>query len=141
MVRGGDPGDEDGGSRESGPFWKLPVLKTGDLGKLGPGVGFGAGCGVGFGVGLFGGAGVGLGFPGLKFGFGAGAGCGVGLGFGYGLGKGVATDGNQRFSNVGYVIGDRSSQDRIFSVLDDLVENSKSVAKAVSMSIEEWRAK
>ncbi|RRT56609.1 hypothetical protein B296_00028440 [Ensete ventricosum] len=72
--------------------WKLPVVKTEDLGKLGPGLSFGAGCGVG----------VGAGFPGLRFGIGVGAGCGIGLGFGYGMGKGVAfDDDNGKHTNVG----------------------------------------
>ena len=40
---------------EKGLLWKLPVIKSRDLGKLGPAFGVGAGCGVGFGVGLLGG--------------------------------------------------------------------------------------
>lgn len=44
---------------------------------------------------------MGPGIPGLQLGFGVGVGCGVGLGFGYGIGKGVAYDGNYRYSNVG----------------------------------------
>lgn len=40
---------------EKGLLWKLPVVYSNKLGKLGPGFGFGAGCGVGFGVGLIGG--------------------------------------------------------------------------------------
>ena len=47
-----DP-DEDGGDR--GLLWKLPVVSTKELGKIGPGFGFGAGCGFGFGIGLLGG--------------------------------------------------------------------------------------
>lgn len=43
------------GRGEKGLLWKLPEVKSKDLGKLGPGFGFGAGCGVGFGIGLFGG--------------------------------------------------------------------------------------
>lgn len=39
-----------------GLAWRLPVLKTQDLGKIGPGLGVGAGCGVGVGFGLFGGS-------------------------------------------------------------------------------------
>ncbi|URE09855.1 hypothetical protein MUK42_21659 [Musa troglodytarum] len=65
--------------KEKAFVWKLPVVKTEDLGKLGPGLSFGAGCGVGVGIGLFGGAGLGAGFPGLQFGVGAGAGCGIDL--------------------------------------------------------------
>jgi hypothetical protein len=38
-----------------GLLWKLPEVKTTDLGKLGPGFGIGAGCGLGVGVGVFGG--------------------------------------------------------------------------------------
>lgn len=47
--------EERDGSDEKGPLWKLPVLKSKQLGKLGPGFGFGAGCGFGFGLGLLGG--------------------------------------------------------------------------------------
>ncbi|PIA47049.1 hypothetical protein AQUCO_01400035v1 [Aquilegia coerulea] len=90
-----------GNEGEKGFLWKLPVLKTNQLGKLGPGFGFGAGCGVGLGFGLMGGAGLGPGIPGIQFGFGIGAGCGVGLGFGYGAGRGVAHDENKRHANVG----------------------------------------
>lgn len=45
-ARGGD---------DKGLIWKLPTVRSKDLGKLGPGIGFGAGCGVGLGAGLFGG--------------------------------------------------------------------------------------
>lgn len=34
---------------------KLPVLKSKELGNLGPGFGVGAGCGIGFGIGFMGG--------------------------------------------------------------------------------------
>jgi len=43
------------GDDEKGLLWKLPVLKSSNLGKLGPGFGVGAGCGLGFGIGLLGG--------------------------------------------------------------------------------------
>lgn len=43
------------GSEEKGLLWKLPVVKSADFGKLGPGFALGAGCGLGFGVGLLGG--------------------------------------------------------------------------------------
>lgn len=43
------------GDDERGLIWRLPVVKTNDLGKLGPGFAIGAGCGLGFGVGLIGG--------------------------------------------------------------------------------------
>ncbi|KAI8526484.1 hypothetical protein RHMOL_Rhmol12G0000800 [Rhododendron molle] len=35
---------------------KLPVLKSKELGNLGPGFGVGAGCGIGFGIGFMGGS-------------------------------------------------------------------------------------
>ena len=40
---------------EKGLLWKLPVVKSGHLGRLGPAFGVGAGCGFGFAVGLIGG--------------------------------------------------------------------------------------
>ncbi|KAF3788027.1 hypothetical protein EJ110_NYTH21835 [Nymphaea thermarum] len=87
-----------------GLLWKLPVVKSRHLGKLGPGFGYGAGCGVGLGIGLLGGAGLGFGIPGLQFGFGVGAGCGIGVGFGYGVGRGIAYDENRRYTNVGKLL-------------------------------------
>lgn len=47
---GADDDDDDRGF-----LWRLPVVKSKQLGKLGPGFGVGVGCGVGFGVGLLGG--------------------------------------------------------------------------------------
>ncbi|KAL0314025.1 UNVERIFIED_CONTAM: hypothetical protein Sangu_2246900 [Sesamum angustifolium] len=87
--------------QEKGLLWKLPAVKSKQLGKLGPAFGVGAGCGFGFAVGLIGGTGFGPGIPGLQLGFGLGAGCGVGLGFGYGVGRGIAYDENRRYTNVG----------------------------------------
>ncbi|MFS7951597.1 hypothetical protein Hanom_Chr07g00597021 [Helianthus anomalus] len=40
---------------DNGLLWKLPVVYSNKLGKLGPAFGLGAGCGVGFGVGMIGG--------------------------------------------------------------------------------------
>ncbi|PKA57189.1 hypothetical protein AXF42_Ash002493 [Apostasia shenzhenica] len=131
---------ENGGDK--GLLWRLPVVKSKDLGKLGPGIGFGAGCGVGVGFGLFGGAGLGAGFPGLQFGVGIGAGCGIGLGFGYGLGRGIAYDENRRYSNVGKLLrgnGNLPSQDRIDALLDVLIVNTKKLIKATSRELEKWR--
>ncbi|PKU74071.1 keratin-associated protein 19-2 [Dendrobium catenatum] len=125
-----------------GLLWRLPVVKSKNLGKLGPGFGFGAGCGVGVGVGLFGGAGLGAGFPGLQFGVGIGAGCGIGFGFGYGMGKGIAYDENRRYSNVGKLFrgnGNLPSQDRIDALLDEMVVNTKKLIEAASREIEKWR--
>lgn len=43
-------------STDRGLLWRLlPVLKSRDLGKLGPAFGYGIGCGAGIGVGLIGG--------------------------------------------------------------------------------------
>lgn len=42
-------------AEEKGLLWKLPPLKSNQLGKLGPAFGIGAGCGVGFAFGLLGG--------------------------------------------------------------------------------------
>ncbi|KAJ8484228.1 hypothetical protein OPV22_016713 [Ensete ventricosum] len=124
-----------------GFVWKLPVVKTDDLGKLGPGLSFGAGCGVGVGIGLFGGAGLGAGFPGLRFGIGAGAGCGIGLGFGYGMGKGVAfDDDNGKHTNVGKLFqGNSPSHGQIGGLIDEVVVNAKKLVKATSQEIEKWR--
>ncbi|XP_026435316.1 chorion class B protein M3A5-like isoform X2 [Papaver somniferum] len=86
---------------DKGLLWKLPVIKTNELGKLGPAFGIGVGFGLGVGIGFLGGVGIGPGIPGLQLGAGFGAGCGVGAGFGYGMGKGVAHDDVRRYSNVG----------------------------------------
>lgn len=40
---------------EKGLIWKLPVLKSEHLGRLGPAFGVGAGCGFGLAFGLIGG--------------------------------------------------------------------------------------
>ncbi|KAG0485118.1 hypothetical protein HPP92_009197 [Vanilla planifolia] len=125
-----------------GLLWRLPVVKSKDLGKLGPGIGFGAGCGVGVGFGLFGGAGLGAGFPGLQFGAGIGAGCGIGFGFGYGLGKGIAYDDSRRYSNIGKLFrrnGSLPSQDRIDALMDDLVITARKLMEATSREIEKWK--
>eukprot|EP00250_Pteridium_aquilinum_P005273 c15392_g1_i1 orf=134-535(+) len=116
----------DDGSK--GVLWRLPVLRTPDLGKLGPGFGYGVGCGVGLGAGLIGGAGIGFGFPGLQFGAGVGAGCGIGIGFGYGLGRGNAYDENGRHGNLGKLArrrGDGTTGAEIGAVIDDLVVGLK----------------
>ncbi|KAJ6825050.1 keratin, type II cytoskeletal 5-like [Iris pallida] len=138
-----DPREMSIGGDDKGLLWKLPVVKSKDVGKLGPGFGVGAGCGVGFGVGLFGGAGIGAGFPGLQFGFGLGAGCGVGLGFGYGVGKGIAYDENQKYTNVGKLFhgaGKLPSQEQIDVLIDDLVVNTKKLIKATTREFEKWRS-
>lgn len=127
---------------EKGLFWKLPVMKSKQLGKLGPAFGIGAGCGFGFAVGLVGGAGFGPGIPGLQLGFGFGAGCGIGLGFGYGVGRGIAYDENRRYSNVGKLFNDRGNlhtQDEISSLVDEIVVNTKKLMKATSREVEKWR--
>ncbi|XP_059631071.1 protein TRIGALACTOSYLDIACYLGLYCEROL 5, chloroplastic [Cornus florida] len=137
MERGRNGRDEE----EKGLLWKLPVLQSNQLGKLGPAFGFGAGCGVGLGVGLIGGTGFGPGLPGLQLGFGLGAGCGVGLGFGYGMGRGVAYDESRRHSNVGKLFNGRNlpSQDEINALVDDLVMNTKKLIKATSREVDKWR--
>ncbi|KAK1299576.1 hypothetical protein QJS10_CPB13g01091 [Acorus calamus] len=127
---------------DKGLLWRLPVAKSKNIGKIGPGFGYGAGCGVGFGLGLVGGAGIGAGFPGLQFGIGIGAGCGIGIGFGYGVGRGVAYDESRRYSNVGKLFqqaGNPSSPDHITVLIDDLVANTKKLIKATSKEIEKWR--
>lgn len=50
-MKGREEREED----EKGLIWKLPVVKSKHLGKVGPAFGLGAGCGVGFGIGLLGG--------------------------------------------------------------------------------------
>ncbi|RVW83575.1 hypothetical protein CK203_039326 [Vitis vinifera] len=152
-MYGGDDKDADG---EKGLLWKLPVLKSKQVGKLGPGFGFGAGCGIGLGVGLLGvairqsmvywrgfsrGIGFGPGIPGLQLGVGFGAGCGVGLGFGYGVGRGVAHDEYRRYSNVGKLFKGRDlpTQDDVGVLVDEVVRNTKKLIKATEREIEKWR--
>ncbi|XP_052200798.1 uncharacterized protein LOC127807177 isoform X2 [Diospyros lotus] len=130
-------GAQDG---EKGLLWKLPAIKTKQLGKLGPAFGIGAGCGFGFGIGLIGGFGPGI--PGLQLGFGLGAGCGIGLGLGYGMGRGIAYDENRRYTNVGKFLnspGHLPSQDEIGVLFDELVINTKKLIKATSKEVEKWR--
>ncbi|XP_010252320.1 PREDICTED: glycine-rich protein [Nelumbo nucifera] len=129
------------GDGEKGLLWRLPVLKSKQLGKLGPAFGLGAGCGFGFGIGLLGGAGIGPGFPGLQLGFGFGAGCGVGLGFGYGIGKGIAYDENRRYTNVGKLFHGSGNlpQDEISALIDEVVINTKKLIRATSKEIDKWR--
>ena len=50
MMNGTDDVDDD-----RGLIWRLPLIRSKELGKLGPAVGFGAGCGFGLGLGLLGG--------------------------------------------------------------------------------------
>ncbi|KAK1310747.1 hypothetical protein QJS10_CPA08g00944 [Acorus calamus] len=117
---------------DKGLLWRLPVAKTKNIGKIGPGFGYGAGCGVGFGLGLVGGAGIGAGFPGLQFGVGIGAGCGIGIGFGYGVGRGVAYDESRRYSNVGKLFqqaGNLSSQEHITVLMMIWLPTPKSLSK------------
>ncbi|OVA15463.1 hypothetical protein BVC80_8411g8 [Macleaya cordata] len=129
-------------NEEKGLLWKLPVVKTKQLGKVGPAFGIGAGCGLGFGFGLLGGVGIGPGIPGLQLGFGIGAGCGVGLGFGYGMGKGIAHDDTRRYSNVGRLSlgsGNLPSQEELGVMIDELVVQTKKVIRATSREIDKWR--
>lgn len=138
-MNGGNGRDRDGGER--GLLWKLPLVTSKELGKLGPGFGFGAGCGFGFGIGLLGGAGFGPGIPGLQLGFGIGVGCGVGLGFGYGVGRGIAYDESRRYSNVGKPFhgSHLPSQDELGAVVGELVLNTKKLIKEASKEIDKWR--
>ncbi|XP_010063733.2 glycine-rich cell wall structural protein 1 [Eucalyptus grandis] len=138
-ARGGGGGD-DGDDR--GLLWKLPAVRSKQLGKLGPAFGVGAGCGLGAGLGLMGGLGFGPGIPGLQLGFGIGAGCGVGVGFGYGVGRGIAHDDTRRYSNVGNLFngsGSLPTQDEIGALVDDLVINTKKLISATSREIDKWR--
>ncbi|EXC32490.1 hypothetical protein L484_012657 [Morus notabilis] len=127
---------------EKGLPWKLPAIKSKHLGKVGPAFGVGAGCGVGVGVGVLGGAGFGPGIPGLQVGFGVGVGCGVGVGFGYGLGRGVAQDGNRRYSNIANLNSASSNfptRDEIGVLIDELVDNTKKLVRATSREFDKWR--
>lgn len=132
--------DRNGG--EKGLLWNLPVLKSKDFGKLGPGIGYGAGCGVGLGIGLLGGAGIGAGFPGLQLGFGLGAGCGLGIGFGYGVGRGIAFDENRRYTNVGKLFhrgGNTPHEQPIEALVDELIDSTIKLIKATSREIDKWK--
>ncbi|XP_026435315.1 uncharacterized protein LOC113333040 isoform X1 [Papaver somniferum] len=127
---------------DKGLLWKLPVIKTNELGKLGPAFGIGVGFGLGVGIGFLGGVGIGPGIPGLQLGAGFGAGCGVGAGFGYGMGKGVAHDDVRRYSNVGRPSlenGHLPSQEEIGVLIDDLVVQTKKVIRVTSREIDKWR--
>ncbi|KAL0292540.1 UNVERIFIED_CONTAM: Wall-associated receptor kinase-like 1 [Sesamum calycinum] len=117
--------------QEKGLLWKLPAVKSKQLGKLGPAFGVGAGCGFGFAVGLIGGTGFGPGIPGWQLGFGLGAGCGVGLGFGYGVGRGIAYDENRRYTNVGRFFHNRG----IFLCREGNVLQSRSLARSLFVTI------
>ncbi|XP_031490751.1 uncharacterized protein LOC116257878 isoform X1 [Nymphaea colorata] len=136
----------DSDENNKGLLWKLPVVKSRHLGKLGPGFGYGAGCGVGLGIGLLGGAGLGFGIPGLQFGFGVGAGCGIGIGFGYGVGRGIAYDENRRYTNVGKLLNTQKDfldqyviQDQIGALVDQVVLTTKKLVAASSREIDKWR--
>ncbi|KAF3440927.1 hypothetical protein FNV43_RR19213 [Rhamnella rubrinervis] len=132
---------EEAEGEDKGMIWKLPVVKSKHLGKVGPAFGIGAGCGIGFGVGLLGGAGFGPGIPGLQVGLGFGVGCGVGLGFGYGMGKGIAQDANQRYSNVGNLSNglENFPAQEIGALMDELVDNAKKIVSVTSKELEKWR--
>nr|ACG32603.1 hypothetical protein [Zea mays] len=122
-------------------LWRLPVVTSKELGKIGPALGIGIGCGAGAGIGFFGGAGLGYGFPGLTLGFGVGAGCGVGIGFGYGLGKGIAYDEKKKYSNVGKMFQEAPHfpMDTVGALFDELVINTKKLVTSTSKGIEKWR--
>lgn len=135
MSRGpygnGGRGRDDEEEEEKGILWKLPEVKSKQLGKIGPAFGIGFGCGVGLAIGIVGGMGVGPGIPGLQLGLGAGAGCGLGLGFGYGVGRGIAFDYNRRYSNV--------AKDEIGALINELVINTKKLVKATTREVDKWR--
>ncbi|CAM0883989.1 unnamed protein product [Alopecurus aequalis] len=130
------------GGRRGSSRWGLPMLRTDELGKLGPSFGIGAGCGVGVGIGLLGVAGIGSGFHGLQLGFGAGVGCGIGIGFGYGFGKGMSYDENGEYSNIRRSF--QNSRSRPYdqeadALLDEVMESTKKLIKATVKEIEKWR--
>ncbi|CAL5358253.1 unnamed protein product [Camellia sinensis] len=90
----------------------------------GPAFGIGTSCGVGLDI----------------------VGCGVGLGFGYGMGRGISYDDSQRYSNVGKFFKGKASlssnlpsQDEIGALIDELVMNTKTLIKATSTQVNEWR--
>lgn len=130
-----------GGGNQKVLLWRLPVVTSKELGKIGPALGIGIGCGAGAGIGFFGGAGLGYGFPGLTLGFGVGAGCGVGIGFGYGLGKGIAYDEKKKYSNVGKMFQEAPHfpMDTVGALFDELVINTKKLVTSTSKGIEKWR--
>ncbi|KAJ8526457.1 hypothetical protein K7X08_028934 [Anisodus acutangulus] len=127
-----------GRDEEKGLVWKLPSVKSKQLGKIGPAFGLGVGCGFGLGIGLIGGTGFGPGLPGLQLGFGFGAGCGIGLGFGYAVGRGFAYDDIRRYSNVGK-LASFPNQDEVGELLDELVVNTKKLIKATTQELDKWR--
>ncbi|XP_059297390.1 uncharacterized protein LOC132050249 [Lycium ferocissimum] len=131
-----------GGDEERGLVWKLPIVKSKQLGKIGPAFGLGIGCGFGLGIGLIGGTGFGPGLPGLQLGFGLGAGCGIGLGFGYAVGRGFAYDDTRRYSNVGKLFhgpANLPNRNEVGELLDELVVNTKKLIKATTQELDKWR--
>ncbi|XP_009602078.1 uncharacterized protein LOC107779538 isoform X1 [Nicotiana tabacum] len=131
-----------GRDEEKGLVWKLPIVKSKQLGKIGPAFGLGIGCGFGLGIGLIGGTGFGPGLPGLQLGFGFGAGCGIGLGFGYAVGRGIAYDDNRKYSNVGKLFNGPANfpnQDEVGELIDELVVNTKKLIKATTQELDKWR--
>ncbi|KAM1655312.1 hypothetical protein ACFX1Q_008206 [Malus domestica] len=84
---GGRGSREDDGGDGKGLSWKLPVLGTQQLGKVGPAFGLGTSCDLGFDIGLLGCARFGPGISGLQVVLSLGAGCGVCLGFGVAIQK------------------------------------------------------
>ncbi|CAN4127434.1 unnamed protein product [Withania somnifera] len=131
-----------GREEEKGLLWKLPIIKSKQFGKIGPGFGLGIGCGFGLGIGLIGGTGFGPGLPGLQLGFGLGAGCGIGVGFGYAIGRGFAYDDNRRYSNVGKIFHGRpnsGNKDEVGEIIDELVVNAKKLIKATTQELDKWR--
>ncbi|XP_004250103.1 protein TRIGALACTOSYLDIACYLGLYCEROL 5, chloroplastic [Solanum lycopersicum] len=128
-----------GGDEEKGLIWKLPIVKSKHLGKIGPGFGIGVGCGFGIGIGLIGGTGFGPGLPGLQLGFGLGAGCGIGVGFGYAVGRGYGYDDNRRYSNAGTRPASFPNHDEVGQLIDEIVANTKKLIKTTTQELDKWR--
>ncbi|KAL0437871.1 UNVERIFIED_CONTAM: hypothetical protein Slati_2270100 [Sesamum latifolium] len=127
---------------EKGLLWKLPAVKSKQLGSLDLPLALALAAGLVSPSGSLEGTGFGPGIPGLQLGFGLGAGCGVGLGFGYGVGRGIAYDENRRYTNVGKFFhnrGDFPVQHEIGALVDDLVLSAKKLIQATSREVDKWR--
>ncbi|KAM1242615.1 hypothetical protein ACFX2G_034953 [Malus domestica] len=107
---------EDDGENEKGLLWKLPILGTQQLGKVGPAFGLDGGCGLGFGIGFLGGAGFGPGIPGLQ------------------VGLGLVLD-----TGISPASRDLPTHDDIGALVEELVDNTKKLFRATTKEIDKWR--
>ncbi|KAG7025114.1 hypothetical protein SDJN02_13937 [Cucurbita argyrosperma subsp. argyrosperma] len=130
MPRNMNGSRHEGGEDESGMLWKLPVLKSSRIGRLGPAFGLGVGCGVGFGIGLVGGFLLQLGFGVLV------SGCGLGLGFGYAIEELLLFCHQETFLDFHFYF---ISRDEIGALVDELALNTKKLIRVTAQEIDKWK--